>query len=225
MLGAANIHKGEVVLDVGCGGGGALALAARSGAAVYGLDASKELVSIAASRVNGTFVAGEMEELPYSDATFDVVLTANGLQYASDRLKAASEIRRVLKRGGRVVVGLWAENEKCDMSALFATLKALVPPPAGTKPPTDLSIRENLLQLLASAGFRARSDGEVDCPFLYRDAESYWIAMRCGGVVEAIARRTGEAPLKSAVLDVARPFTRADGSVLFRNKMRWVLLA
>lgn len=103
-------------------------------------------------------------------------------------------------------------------------VKALMPPQPGAKPPVDLSVRENLLQLLESSGFKVVSDGEVDCPFHYRDPESYWVAQRSSGVLEAVARRVGEDHLKSAISEVGRVLTQADGSILFRNRMRWVLL-
>lgn len=223
MLDAARIGPGMHVLDVACGGGNLAALARQRGAEVTGLDASEALCNLAASRVDGTFVSGEMEELPFPDGRFDAVLISNGLQYAADRVQAARELKRVLKSGGTAVVGMWAEGEKCEMEAVFSVVRKLAPPPPGTAQPLDLSRRETLVDLLTSAGFTVVSDGEVSTPFEYADREGYWTAQRSAGVMEGAARRVGEEALKHALLEAAAPFTQDDGRVVFQNKMRYVV--
>lgn len=223
MLDAAKIGPEMRVLDVACGAGNLAALARQRGAEVTGLDASEALRDIAAARVEGTFVTGEMEELPFADGTFDAVLIANGLQYASDRVRAARELKRVLKPGGAAVVGMWAESEKCDMEAVFTAVRKLAPPPPGVAQPLDLSRRETLLGLLESAGFTVVSDGEVATPFVYADQDAYWVAQRSAGVLEGAAQRVGEDALKKAILEAAVPFSRDDGSIAFQNRMRYVL--
>ncbi|TMD43313.1 MAG: class I SAM-dependent methyltransferase [Chloroflexi bacterium] len=78
-----NVGRGTRLLDVGCGPGLATQLAAKLGASVTGLDASEAELSIARERVpDGDFRQGEMEELPYADASFDVVTGFNSFQYA-----------------------------------------------------------------------------------------------------------------------------------------------
>lgn len=223
MLDAAKIRPGMRVLDVACGGGNLAGLARERGADIVGLDASEALCTVAQARVGGTFISGEMEALPFADGSFDVVLIANGLQYAADRLQAARELKRVLKPQGVAVIGMWSESEKCEMAAVFSAVRELVPPPPGTAQPLDLSRRETLLELLQSAGFIIVGDGEVATPFVYGNRDAYWAAQRSAGVMEGAARQTGEDALKAAILEAAAPYVQSDGRVVFQNKMRYVV--
>jgi len=223
MLQVAGVGEGTKLLDVACGAGNLGVLARARGATVTGIDASQALVDVAASRVEGTFIAGEMEELPFPNESFDVVMICNGLQYAADRHRAACELKHVLKTAGVAAVGMWSDNEQCDMSAVFAAVKALAPPPPGTPAPLDLSQQSKLRSLLEEAGFDVVAEGEVDVPFVYANAEDYWIAQRSAGVLESVALRVGEEKLKMTLLEAARPYTKADGSVVFQNKMRYML--
>lgn len=222
MLDAAHVAESTNLLDVACGGGNLAELARRRGATVTGIDASQALVELAASRVEGTFVTGEMEELPFADSVFDAVLIANGLQYAADRDRAARELKRVLRPGGTTVVGMWSERNKSEMTSVFDTVKALVPQPPGAAAPLDLAERSVLLAILERAGFKIAADGEVDVPFVYANIEDYWIAQRSAGVMEGAAQRIGEERLKAALFDVAGPYTQPDGRIIFHNKMRYV---
>ena len=223
MLEAAGVGSGTRLLDVACGAGGAARLARERGATVTGIDASPALTAIAAESIDGTFLTGEMEELPFPDGSFDVVTATNALQYAADRVRAARELRRVVTPDGRVVVGMWAESAKNEMAGVFTAVRTIAPPPPGTAQPLDLAERANLLALLVAAGLRAVRDEEVPCLFHYADDEAYWIAQRSAGVMEAVARRVGEDALRAALRDVAAPYTNADGSVSMRNTMRYVL--
>lgn len=223
MLEAAGVGESTNLLDVACGGGNLAELARRRGATVTGIDASQALVELAATRVEGTFLAGDMEELPFADGIFDVVLIANGLQYAADRDRAARELKRVVRRGGTTVVGMWSESNKCEMTSVFDAVKALVPPPPGTPAPLDLSERAVLLAILERAGFKIAADGEVDVPFVYANIQNYWIAMRSAGVMEGAAQRVGEERLRASLLDAAKPYTQPDGRIIFHNKMRYGL--
>src|SRR6185295_10877461 len=75
---AANVTKGTNMLDAGCGAGLALITAAARGATVSGLDAAAGLVAIAKERLPGADIrVGELEELPFGDAAFDVVTGFN----------------------------------------------------------------------------------------------------------------------------------------------------
>jgi ubiquinone/menaquinone biosynthesis C-methylase UbiE len=114
LLQLARLRKGESVLDVGCGTG-TLAIAAKLVAgpdgAVYGVDASPEMLVKAQQKARKAsaqvlFRSGLAEALPFPDATFNVVLSTVMLHHLPQkaRLQCATEIRRVLKPDGRVLV-------------------------------------------------------------------------------------------------------------------------
>src|SRR5436305_1637537 len=102
-LDALGVGEGTRLLDVGCGAGWALRLAADRGADVTGLDAAPGLLEYARRRVPGaTLVQGELQTLPFADRAFDAVTGFNSFQYAADPVAALCEARRVTARGGRV---------------------------------------------------------------------------------------------------------------------------
>ncbi len=113
LLGLARLRPGESVLDVGCGTG-TLAIAAKQrvgpAALVYGIDASQQMVAKAIKKarkanVDVSFKDGIAQALPFSDASFDVVLNTLMLHHLprNARQPCAREMRRVLKPGGRVL--------------------------------------------------------------------------------------------------------------------------
>ena len=101
----AGLHPGERVLDLGCGTGNAALLAARAGAAVTGIDPASRLLEIARERLaadglDGSFVVGDAQALPFRDGEFDAVLSVFGVIFAVDAERALSEAIRVLKPDG-----------------------------------------------------------------------------------------------------------------------------
>src|SRR5579859_1899760 len=97
---AADLRAGWRVLDVACGNGNATLAAARSGTRVLGVDYVPELLQhgrerAAAERLDVEFRAGDAEDLPADDASFDAVLSVFGVMFAPDHQRAAEEIVRV----------------------------------------------------------------------------------------------------------------------------------
>lgn len=100
------------VLDAACGSGNLTIPAARSGASVTGFDLIPELLAVAASRAGSegldiTFDQGTVEELPYPDASFDVVTSMFGAMFAARPDRVASELARVTRSGGRLALATW----------------------------------------------------------------------------------------------------------------------
>lgn len=96
-------QPGERFLDVGTGGGGVAARAAARGASALGIDIADEAVARAREAVpDAEFVVGDAQALPFEDASFDVVASAYGVNFAPDHSRAAAELARVLRAGGRL---------------------------------------------------------------------------------------------------------------------------
>lgn len=136
----AQIEQGESVLDVGTGTGVVAVTAARRGARVTGLDLTPELIEAAGenARIAGlediVWTEGDAENLPYADASFDVVLSQFGHMFAPRPEVAIAEMRRVLKPGGRIAFATWPPED--FVGRMFAFIgRNSPPPPAGASPP------------------------------------------------------------------------------------------
>lgn len=106
----ARIRKGEKVLDVGCGPGGASRVLAREvGAAVTGIDLSPGLIELAKrlsdlSGIHVDFQVADALKLPFADTSFDVVWTQHAAPNINDKPRLYAEMRRVLRPGGRMAM-------------------------------------------------------------------------------------------------------------------------
>jgi SAM-dependent methyltransferase len=101
-------EPGARLLDVACGTGNAAAVALARGARVTGLDSSERLVAVARERIpDGEFVVGDAADLPFADEAFDAAVSVFGVIFASPGERAASEIARVVRPGGRIAITSW----------------------------------------------------------------------------------------------------------------------
>jgi SAM-dependent methyltransferase len=112
VVALATLREGEHVLDLACGTGNAALVAARAGGDVTGLDAAARLIDVARERtaaegLEASFVVGDVQELPFDDAAFDVVLSLFGVIFAENPERAMSELLRVLRPGGRALLAVW----------------------------------------------------------------------------------------------------------------------
>jgi SAM-dependent methyltransferase len=122
VLDATGVTAGTRLLDVGCGGGFALLLAAGRGAVVSGLDAAASLLDIARERVPGaSLTTADLEEpLPYPEGAFDVVTSFNSVQYAADPVAALKHMSHVTRPGGLISFLVWGPPDKCQSGVIFA---------------------------------------------------------------------------------------------------------
>jgi SAM-dependent methyltransferase len=112
----------EDVLDLACGTGAVTRLvAARCGPArVIGIDLTEAMLDVARSLVpEVTFLQGAFDALPVGDASADVVLCQQGLQFAPDRPAAVAEMARALRPGGRIAVACWVEVARIPVFNAF----------------------------------------------------------------------------------------------------------
>lgn len=101
--------RGRRVLDVGCGNGYVLSRYAQDGAYAFGVDLTKKAIFLATrrfelERLSGEFTIANAEMLPFASATFDCVCSMGVLHHTPDTARAVSELWRVLKPGGRLIV-------------------------------------------------------------------------------------------------------------------------
>lgn len=151
LVEAADVRAGEKVLDVAAGSGTATLAAARRFAHVTSTDQVPALLDTGRerSRAEGlpaTFRAADAQALPFADASFDVVLSTFGVMYALDPIRAAREMRRVLRPGGRIALANWTPGG--FVGRLCGTVGAHVPPPAGLPSPLQWGMRTHLAALL-----------------------------------------------------------------------------
>jgi SAM-dependent methyltransferase len=146
-----NLAPGTHVLDVATGTGNVAIPLARAGCIVTGVDIAPNLLEQARERAAAqgleiTFDEGDAEQLPYADASFDVVVTMFGAMFAPRPAIVASELARVLKPGGLLSMANW--NPASFTGKMFRTGAAHVPPPPGVQPPVlwgdDATVRERL---------------------------------------------------------------------------------
>jgi ubiquinone/menaquinone biosynthesis C-methylase UbiE len=138
FVGRLALTPEQFVLDAACGSGNLTIPAARTGAQVTGFDlvpglldatgrwATREKVSIGLDQ-------GTVEELPYADAQFDVVMSMFGVMFAARAERVVSELTRVTRPGGRVALANWTRQG--FVGQLLATHVAYVPPPSGFRSP------------------------------------------------------------------------------------------
>jgi SAM-dependent methyltransferase len=223
----AGVGAGTELLDVGCGPGLAAHLAAQRGAQVSGLDAAETSLVIARERTPaGDFRAGEMEDLPWPDNTFDVVTGFNAFQYAADLANALREARRVARPGGRVAMVVWGRAEDCETVATVTALrKFLPPPPPGAPDPFALSAPGRVEGLLQQAGLAPLTSGEVDCPFDFPDLETAVRGHMSAGPAATAIRQAGAEVVQQAIAESLAPFRLNGSGYRQRNRFRYVIAA
>jgi len=147
---AADVRAVHRVLDVAAGSGNATLAAARRFATVTSTDYVPSLLERGRRRAeadgftNVTFEAADAESLPYADGTFDVALSTFGVMFAPDQERAASELIRVCRPGGRIGLASWTPTG--FLGQLFRLIAQYVPPIPGVRSPllwgTDARLRE-----------------------------------------------------------------------------------
>ena len=217
VLDRARVGEGTRVLDCGCGAGRFAGMAAQRGAVVSGIDASTELVEIAAARVpEGEFRTGDIEALPWGGDAFDVVTGFSAFQFADDKVRALREARRVSRRSVAVVIPTRAPE-----SGIAAVFKPVFPlfaedALASMKESGMFALSEpgKLEDVLASAGLTAYEDEELECSIVFEDVDTAELAFMGAGPTQLAIKNSGEATVAEAVRSALEPFTDADGRVL-----------
>ena len=135
---ACDLKTDERVLDVAAGNGNATLAAARRGCAVTSTDYVGGLLERGAERARAerlevAFQVADVEALPFADASFDAVLSTFGVMFAPDHARAAAEMARVCRPGGRIGLANWTPAS--FIGQVFKILGRQLPPPAGVQSP------------------------------------------------------------------------------------------
>jgi ubiquinone/menaquinone biosynthesis C-methylase UbiE len=147
---ALDIRSGHKVLDVAAGNGNVSLAAARRWCDVTATDYVPALLDrarerAAAERLDMTFREADAEALPFQDASFDVVVSTFGVMFTPDQDRAAREMVRVCRRGGKIGLANWTPGG--FIGQLFKTIGKHLPPPAGAKSPALWGTRERIGEL------------------------------------------------------------------------------
>jgi len=149
-----DISPADTVLDVAAGNGNATLAAARRMARVTSTDYVPALLDhgrqrAAADGLDVTFQVADAEALPFPDASFDAVVSTFGVMFTPDQEKAAAEMLRVCRPGGRIGLANWTPES--FVGQLFKTIGAHIPPAPGLKSPALWGTEARLRDLFGPA--------------------------------------------------------------------------
>ncbi len=217
---ALDIRSGQKVLDVAAGNGNVSLAAARRWCDVVATDYVPALLDrarerAAAERLPIEFREADAEALPFADASFDVVVSTFGVMFTPDQERAAAELVRVCKRGGKIGLANWTPEG--FIGQLFKTIGKHVPPPAGAKSPALWGSRPRIAELFEPHTTSVKS-AQRNYVFRYRSAEHWLEVFRTyyGPVHKtfgALAPAAQEA-LQSDLLALMGRFNRSGDSTL-----------
>ena len=237
LLTQARLSRGHRVLDVATGTGEAATLAANRVEApgrVVGIDISPPMLRVAASKVVNqpvSLLLMDGQQLAFGDGTFDAVICQLGLMFMPDPARALTEWTRVLRRGGRLAVCVWATPESVplfgilmdELSRYFPGERALL------YQPSALGDAKTLERLLAGAALKTIRLARQTRAHRFKSFDEYWRPFEAGGGrhgqlfvrLPAAARRT----VREKVLARMTPFfvrgkLEIDAEVLFGSGHR-----
>jgi ubiquinone/menaquinone biosynthesis C-methylase UbiE len=173
---ALDVRSGQKVLDVAAGNGNASLAAARRWCDVLATDYVPVLLDRAreratSERLNIEFRTADAEALPFADESFDVVVSTFGVMFTPDQDRAAAELVRVCRRGGKIGLANW--TPKGFIGQLFKTIGKHLPPPSGTKSPALWGTRDRMAEQFSPHASSVRSVPR-HFVFRYRSPE-HWL--------------------------------------------------
>jgi SAM-dependent methyltransferase len=150
---AVDVAAGSQVLDVAAGNGNASLAAARRGAEVTATDYVEALLQRATQRAAADGVplttrVADAEDLPFEDGSFDAVISTFGVMFTPDHARAAGELLRVCRPGGRIGLANWTPEG--FVGRMFKIVGQHVPPPAGVASPLAWGTEDHLHELLGA---------------------------------------------------------------------------
>ena len=160
LVGRLGVTNGLDVLDLGCGDGTTAVPAAQLGADVLGVDIASNLVAAGNERAralgltNLRFQEGDATDLnELDDESFDLVVSIFGAMFAPKPFDVASEMVRVTKPGGRIVMGNWIPNDPTLVAQILKICASYAPPPPeGFISPMTWGVEDEVIERFGAAG-------------------------------------------------------------------------
>ncbi len=219
------IEPGQTVLDIGCGTGVFLRLAADRGGTVFGVDASGELLDLARNRVpEAELRVGEMQALPYEDDIFDLVTGFNSFFFATDMVAALREAARVAKPGGHVVIQVWGAHERCDLEAMKVIVRPFMPQrPADAPAELELWKPGVLEEMADEAGLTPETAFDVTWAYEFPDEKALGSAMLAPAGIAELVGSEREAEVRERIVEGLAPFRTPEGGYRLSNEFRFLI--
>lgn len=217
---AVDVEARDHVLDVAAGNGNATLAAARRGATVTASDYVPTLLEALRARADADGLeietrTADAEALPFADSSFDVVLSTLGVMFTPDQERAAAELLRVARPGGRIGLANWTPDS--FIGQVFRVVGKYVPPPAGIRSPLEWGTEDRVADLLGG-DVESLVTTRRDFVFRYRSAEQWLDTFRSfyGPMVRAFAALdvAGQRSFADDLLQLARRMnTSTSGSL------------
>ena len=228
---ALDLRGGEKVLDVAAGNGNAALAAARRWCEVTATDYVPALLERAreradAERLDIEFREADAEALPFEDGGFDAVVSTFGVMFTPDQERAAAEMVRVCRPGGRIGLANWTPEG--FIGRVFKTIGRHLPPPAGVKGPALWGTRARLAELFEPHATSIKC-AQRSFVFRYRSAEHWLEVFRTyyGPVLKTFAalEPATQTALREELLAVVGELNRArDGSMVVPSEYLEVVI-
>jgi ubiquinone/menaquinone biosynthesis C-methylase UbiE len=228
---ALDIRSDSKVLDVAAGNGNVSLAAARRWCDVIATDYVPALLDrarerAAAERLTIEFREADAEALPFADDSFDVVVSTFGVMFTPDHDRAASELVRVSKHGGKIGLANWTPES--FIGQLFKTIGKHLPPPPGVKSPALWGTRARLIELFEPHASSVKT-AQRNFVFRYRSPEHWLEIFRSyyGPLLKAFAALPPEAQaaLESDVITLIGQFNRSgDGTMVVPSEYLEVVI-
>jgi len=238
LVGLARIGPGDAVLDVAAGYGEPGLTAARAvapGGHVVCTDISAAMLAFGRERAaaegldNLQFLECDAEELAFEEASFDAVLSRQGLQYLPDVAGVLARLRSFLKPRGRLAVAVWGPPATVQFAAPVPVIRAelrLPPPPAGIPGPFALGDADVLAELVEAAGFTDVTTGTVTAIYQTGSPElaTRWLRAVAPPITSLVDPQPPEVQERvwAKVTQAWAPYTTADGRICLENQAVWV---
>jgi ubiquinone/menaquinone biosynthesis C-methylase UbiE len=218
---ALDIRAGQTVLDVAAGNGNVSLAAARRWCDVTATDYVPALLDrarerAAAERLDIKFREADAEMLPFTDRSFDVVVSTFGVMFTPDQDRAAAEMVRICKRGGKIGLANWTPEG--FIGQLFKTIGTHVPPPPGARSPALWGTRGRLAEMFDPCAASIKS-AQRNFVFRYRSPEQWLHVFKAyyGPILTAFAALppAGQSALEHDLKALIGKFNRSgDGTLV-----------